>query len=275
MVGNPLQQYFRQPKIYISLPSQGIYNREGTLQGDPSNLPVYGMTGMDEIIIKTPDALLSGESTVKVVESCVPGIKDAWAMPVTDTDLVFAAIRIATYGNTITIENKCPHCSAENEFNLDLNMIIEHYSHCSYENKLVLDQMVIKTQPLTYKQSTGYLLENFKIQQKLVQLAQVEDVEAQQTEYKIIFDTVAELQKTLYIDSIEAIEVGNQVVTERTYINEWLSNCDKSIFDRIKQHIETNQENWKLPAYPVECTSCAEQIQLKIELDQSNFFVQA
>jgi hypothetical protein len=233
------------------------------------------MTGMDEIIIKTPDALISGESTVKVVESCVPGIKDAWAMPITDTDLVFAAIRIATYGNTITIENKCPHCSAENEFNLDLNMIIEHYSHCSYENKLVLDQMVIKTQPLTYKQSTGYSLENFKIQQKLVQLAQVEDVETQQTEYKIIFDTVAELQKTLYIDSIEAIEVGNQVVTERAYINEWLSNCDKSIFDSIKQHIETNQENWKLPAYPVECTSCAEQIQLKIELDQSNFFVQA
>jgi hypothetical protein len=69
---NPLQQYFRQPKIFINLPSQGIYSKEGSIQGEVNNMPVYGMTGMDEIIVKTPDALLSGESTVKVVQSCCP-----------------------------------------------------------------------------------------------------------------------------------------------------------------------------------------------------------
>ena len=70
MTQNPLQKFFRQPKIYISLPSKGIFNKLGSIQGDFSNLPVYGMTGMDEILMKTPDALLSGETTARIFESC-------------------------------------------------------------------------------------------------------------------------------------------------------------------------------------------------------------
>jgi hypothetical protein len=53
MANNPLQQYFRQPKIFINLPSQGVYNKPGSIQGEVSNMPVFGMTGMDEILMKT------------------------------------------------------------------------------------------------------------------------------------------------------------------------------------------------------------------------------
>ena len=59
MAQNPLQQYFRQPKIFIGLPSKGIFNKVGSVQGDVTHMPVFGMTGMDEILLKTPDALTS------------------------------------------------------------------------------------------------------------------------------------------------------------------------------------------------------------------------
>ena len=72
MSQNPLQQYFRQPKIYVKLPSQGMYSKPGAIAGDINGLPVYGMTGMDEIIMKTPDSLLSGESIAQVIKSCCP-----------------------------------------------------------------------------------------------------------------------------------------------------------------------------------------------------------
>ena len=101
MSGNPLQQYFRQPKIYIKLPTSGIYSPPGTVQGDINNLPVYGMSGMDEIIMKTPDALLTGESVVKIIQSCCPSITNAWALSSLDTEMILTAIRIATYGNKI------------------------------------------------------------------------------------------------------------------------------------------------------------------------------
>ena len=136
MAQNPLQQYFRQPKIYISLPSGGTYNKPGTINGDPNRLPVFGMTGMDEILMKTPDALLAGESTVKVINSCCPAITDPWDLSSLDIDLVLTAIRIATYGGDINIANVCTECDTANEYSLPLSVLIDHYATCQYDNKI-------------------------------------------------------------------------------------------------------------------------------------------
>lgn len=273
MTQNPLQQYFRQPKIFINLPSQGIYSREGAVQGEVNNMPVYGMTGMDEIIVKTPDALLSGESTVKVVQSCCPSVKDAWGLSVLDTDLIFAAIRIATYGNLLSVSNVCPKCNSENNYDADLNKVIEHYSNCKYDNKIVTGDLVIKTQPLTYKQSTDFNLQNFELQQKLRQVEQMEDNEERQRNINALWDDLAVSQKNLFASTVESVETADITVTERGYINEWLENCDKDIIDSIKKQIEKNKNAWAMPTFPAKCDSCGHEIELMIDLDQSNFFV--
>ena len=275
MPQNPLQQYFRQPKIYVKLPSQGVYNKPGTFQGDAANVPVYGMTGMDEIILKTPDALLSGESTVRVIESCIPSIKNAWEMSILDTSVLFAAMRIATFGNTMTVSNTCDSCSTELDYELDLSRIIEHFGQFSYNNKLVLKDMIITTQPLTYKQSTEFNLKNFQLQQRVRQTESIEDQQEQQAKINELFLELSQIQNQLYKACVESIEVGNQVVTERVFINEFLDNCEKFIFDAIKDHIEANRESWKSPVFPVECTNCGHKTNLFIELDQSNFFDKA
>ena len=64
---NPLSKYFRQPKIYLRLPSKGKFYSPGSLvMTESGELPVYAMTAKDELLIKTPDALLNGEATVEV-----------------------------------------------------------------------------------------------------------------------------------------------------------------------------------------------------------------
>lgn len=74
---NPLQKYFRQPKIYLSLPSNGKYYPAGSLEiSETGEYPVFPMTARDEIMIKTPDALLNGEATVAVIKSCIPLLKN-------------------------------------------------------------------------------------------------------------------------------------------------------------------------------------------------------
>jgi hypothetical protein len=275
MPQNPLQQFFRQPKIYVKLPSKGIYNKPGTFQGDPSNMPVYGMTGMDEIILKTPDALLTGESTVKVVESCCPSIKNAWEMNILDINMIFAAMRIATFGNTMNVTNKCDGCGEENEYELDLSRIIEHFSSFNYENKVVLKDMVITTQPLSYKQSTEFNLKNFKLQQRVRQTEDIKDETEQQLTINKLFQELSQVQNELYKACVESIEVNNQVVTESVFIHEFLDNCEKHIFDSIKAHIEKNREAWKSPTFPAACEACSKEVNLFLELDQSNFFDKA
>ena len=66
------------------------------------------MTARDEIIFKTPDALMNGQGMVDVIQSCIPEIKDAWQISNYDLDTILIALRIATYGETMDIEFNVP-----------------------------------------------------------------------------------------------------------------------------------------------------------------------
>ena len=85
------------------------------------------------------------------------------------------------------------------------------------------------------------------------------------------------MQNDLYWQSIDSVETGDMVVNEREYIREWIQNCDREIFDEIKSQIEKNKAIWTTPNYDVKCenTECNAQNKIRIDLDQSNFFVKA
>ena len=73
---NPLKAFFRQPAIYLKLPSNGSFWPEDSVDF-PHNreLPVYPMTAVDEIITRTPDALFNGSTITEIISSCVPNIR--------------------------------------------------------------------------------------------------------------------------------------------------------------------------------------------------------
>lgn len=275
MAQNPLQQYFRQPKIFVGLPSQGVYCKTGTIQGDISRLPVYGMTGMDEILLKTPDALLSGESTATVIKSCCPAITDAWDLPISDVELMLTAIRIATFGNGLAIANTCKKCMTDNEYTVDLTRLIDHYSNITYDSKLVLKELTITTRPLSYKQSTDFQIENFNMQQKLKQLSTVEDESERKTLVEAVFKELGFLRNQVYTNQIESVDTGTVVVTEKAFIREWVDNADRNVMASISKHIEDNREKWSPPEHHVTCQNCGHEEDLTLDLDQSNFFVGA
>jgi len=275
MPTNPLQQYFRQPKVYISLPSQGVFNELGTLQGDATNMPVFGMTGMDEIVVKTPDSLMSGESTVRVIQSCCPVIKDAWKLSTLDLEVVLAAIRIATYGNEINISHTCPHCKTSNDYTLDLSKIIEHFKSFSYNGKVLLDKLTINLRPLTYKQATEFNIKNYNLQRRLAQTTTLEDEQKQKDIIQDLFKELGVLQNEIFATSIDSVEIADKVVTEREFIMEWLQNCDKDVFDRIKDQFETNRIEMRSPPFEGECDNCHEKNPVYLDLDESSFFAKA
>ena len=115
-----LEKYKRQPKIYIDLPSKGIYYDNTIVQDSQyTQIPVFGMNTMDEIMLKTPDALFSGQATVDIIKSCMPVILDPWRLVGFDIDYVLMSIRIATYGESMGITATCPKCTHAN--NVDIN----------------------------------------------------------------------------------------------------------------------------------------------------------
>jgi len=269
---NPLIKFLRQPKIYINLPSRGLYYDQGVLQGSYEQVPIFAMTGMDEVISKTPDALFTGEATAKVIESCCPTIKNAKMMPSIDLDTLMVAIRIATFGNKMSFTQVCKNCQTENEYETDLATIIDHFQTLKFVNNIEINQeLTIKIRPLQYEEMNYFALENFKLQRMLYQTTNLTDSEKQKTIDKIYQD-LSDLQLKLFLTSIESIQVPNILVSQKPFIEEYLRNCDREVYGIIKQKLEENKETWAIPKQHVKCANCGTEDHIQLVLDQSNFF---
>lgn len=275
MANNPLQQYFRQPKVFVSLPSQGVYNEPGVISGDPANLPVFGMTGMDEILLKTPDALLTGESTVRVIQSCCPGITDAWTVSNLDVDTLLVAIRIATYGNTMSITHICTNCATDNNYDIDVSKFLDHFAQCKFNHDVVIDDLTIRLRPLNYKQVTEFNLENFALQKRLYQISELPDSEEKTQQVAEIYNDLGVLQNKVMIAGVEQVEIPGNIVTEYAYIKEWIENSDTRIFDAVRKQVQSNNTTWQLPTNKIKCDNCGTENSITINLDQSSFFASA
>ena len=270
---NPLQKFFRQPKIYVSLPSKGLYYEPGALQGDYSNMPVFAMSGMDEIIMKTPDALFTGDATAKIIESCCPYIKNAKTMPAIDIDALLVAIRIATFGDKMSVTKTCDKCGEENDYEIELGRILEYFTSLKFINTVkIFDDLIIKIRPLQYEEMNYFSIENFKLQKTLFQTSEL-PVDQQQQQIDQLYKTLADLQLQLFLTAIESVQVDNQTVTEKPYIEEWLKNTEGESYKLIKKKLEENKAVWDMPPQQVVCGSCSAENTVAVTLDQSSFFV--
>lgn len=274
-MSNPLQKYFRQPKIFVSLPSKALYYPQGSFIGDSNNVPILGMTGMDEILAKTPDALINGEATVKIIESCCPYIKDAWLVPSYDLDLLLVSIRIATYGDKMTLDHTCTECQHENSYETDLKLIVDHLNSVKIENSIVIDPIKINLKPLNYKQVTEFNMRNFAVRRQLFQALDLTDQEEQQKIVDAVYEDMAAIKADSIIARIDSVETIENVVDNIEHIAEWIKNSDRELFVKISEFFDRTQQAWEIPKYPAVCTNCGHKADLELTLDQANFFDQS
>ena len=273
---NPLSKHFRQPAIYIKLPSDGEGYPPGALNIPPNGeLPVYPMTAMDEIISRTPDALFNGSATVKLIQSCLPNIVDPWSVSNVDLDLILTSIRIATFGHEMEMSVKCPSCEEEDNYAIDLRTIIDNIKKPDYNKSAHLQGLEIYFRPLTYKELNESSQKQFG-QQKMLQLSADENTNASAEEKLRLMGQALENITALTIDtmvsSISAIKSDNEVVSDKTYIKEFLQNTGKKIFDQIRDHLTAVREESELKPMQFTCNSCKHEFSSPFTLDQSNFF---
>lgn len=277
---NPLQKYFRQPKLYIPLPSMGKHYPTGALEfTETGEFPVFSMTAKDELIFKTPDALLNGQATVDVIQSCIPNIKNAWVMPSIDIDAALIAIRMATYGEMLTITTKVPVIGEEREFQVDLRIMLDQFSNQTFDDVVQVKELTVKLRPLTYQEFTKSAIKTFEEQRifNLVNNDNIPDEEKLQA-FTNSFSKLTELTVSMVTQGIYSIQAGEDLVTDRDHISEFVKNADKDFFTEITAHLETQKDKYTIK--PLEVTSSEEDqlrgvpasYKIPITFDQSNFF---
>jgi hypothetical protein len=278
---NPLRKYFRQPKVYITLPSKGKFYPEGDIEIPETNeFPVFAMTAKDELTMKTPDALLNGAATVDVIRSCIPTIKNPWAMPSIDLDAALIAIRIATYGDQMEITTKVPGTGEERTFTIDLRQLLNKLVTKEYDTETVINDMKVSIRPLTYKEFTDASLKTFE-EQRIFNLVNDDEIPDQEklARFNVSFQKLTDLTVTSLAKSIVKITIGDTEVTNNVHIDEFVKNADKDFYNQVLAHIETQRDLFVLE--PLKVTSSEEDIaagapkeyEVPITFDQSNFFV--
>tara|TARA_R110000868_G_scaffold52380_2_gene165580 strand:- start:1116 stop:1970 length:855 start_codon:yes stop_codon:yes gene_type:complete len=277
---NPLGKYFRQPKIYIRLPSKGRFYDIGALDtSETGEYPVFAMTAKDELSMKTPDALLNGQATVDVIQSCIPNIRNAWGMPSIDIDAVLTAIRIASYGETMDMTVKLPNTDIETVYTIDLRRVLDTFVDIEYDNIVNVNDMAIHLKPLSYKVFTQNAIKTFEEQR----IFSIVNDDSMSDERKIelfskSFSKLTSLTVSVVAQGIEKIIVENDTVVNPLHIAEFINNADKKFYNAIMDHMEIQKDKFQMQ--PMKITTTEEQqtagapaeVEVPIVLDAANFF---
>jgi hypothetical protein len=274
---NPLKQYFRQPSVYLRLPSNGNFWPKGSIDmPQNSELPVLPMTAIDEITYRTPDALFNGSAVVNVIQSCIPNIKDAWAAPGTDINSILVSIRIASFGHDMEINSTCPACNNIDEYSIDLRVVLNGFQIPDYLTPIREGDLEITLRPMSYKDQNSVNLQQFE-QQRIIQSVPESDLPDEkklemlnQSMQKITDLTVSALKW-----NIASIRTPQVLVTDPDHIEEFLRNSERKFFVKIRDLIIEKRNVSEFKPVKITCASCEHTYDQTVTLDQTSFFDQA
>ena len=279
---NPLGQYYRQPQIYIKLPSGGrYYPKEVYTPTETGEIPILPMTAKDEMAFKTPDAMINGQSTVDVIKSCVPNLLDPWKMVNYDTDAVLLAIRIATYGETMDITFRVPGTEEDQQHSMNLPALLEDLGKLKIADSTTTSKgFKVDIQPLDYKTLTKIQIARFE-QQKMYGTIDSSSMteEQKQTAFAKSFETLNMVNFSLLIDSIKSITTPKgDTESDRAQIIEFCDKADTKTITEIQEKLSELRLQAQIP--PLKIKTTEEQIkkgapasfEVPVTFDNSNFF---
>lgn len=279
---NPLASMMRQPKIYITLPSGGKYWEEGclnpTINGE---YPVYSMTARDEIVLKTPDALMNGQGVVEVIQSCMPNVINAWSAPQVDLDAILVAIRIATYGEELTLDINHSTMEGSMDYNVNLREILESIQNRTvWEDRFEVNpNLVVYLKPISYRQQAITQIGEFETERMMMIIRdEALDEATKLAAFKTSFEKLTSKTLDMIISTVYKVESSAGATEDPEFIQDFIKNCDAEIFESIKTRLSNLAEHNTLP--PLKIASTAEMrekgapefIEVPFSFDASNFF---
>ena len=271
---NPLQKYFRQPAIYIKLPSDGAFYDEDILEmPENGEIPIYPMTALDEISYRTADALFNGAAIANVVKSCIPAFKDPWQVSTLDLDTLLIAIRIASYGHEMEFTSKCPKCSETNEFGIDLRNIMDRIKTPDFSTPVSAGDIEIHFKPLNYKEQNSNNMLQFQDQKMLEALPNADIDEAEKLRLLTeAFQSLSELTVHAISDSISMIKAGDDIVVNKEHITEYIKNCEAKVFSKVRKKIEEFKKLGDIEPLQITCNDCKHEYETPFTMNVANFF---
>lgn len=260
---NPLlDKLHKIPGNTYRLPSRGMFYRNGEI--DPTvedgEVEVHSMTAADELMMKSPDMLFQGTAVTRVIERCVPQVLKAGNLLVPDVDYLLTCIRRVSFGPTIVVPHRCPHCESPKE----LDYIVP------------LDHFIRQTKELTeeeFKNMKILLNDMYEVRMRPCEFLQM--VKIIQMGDKLNSDSSAEEVDGWLCQSLAAVIKSVDGVTDTENIREWAAALPLAMRHELSDKI-TSLNQWGPDfKYATKCHTCKKNIELVTSINPTNFFTQS
>ncbi len=260
---NPLMSGRVQlPGETFTLPSGGLFYRNGELSADVSNAEVHvkPMTTLDEVILQTPDLLFNGEAVKQVFSTCIPQVLQPHNMLTKDIDFLLLCLRKVSYGSELEIKQAHEGCSAHTE-----GPPREHIYRLNIDEFI---QSTVRIDPTTLDKFFTVTLDDKIIKMSPIKFANfLVIMQAQENTSK-----TPEEQANEFLDSLADMTTSVNDVTEKVFIREWLGSLRPGDIRKIDKSM-TDSVSWG-PNYTtnVQCVDCKEIQEVVAPLNPLIFF---
>jgi hypothetical protein len=280
MSNNPLKQYFRQPKLYVRLPTKGRWYGNGEVEmNDEGEVPIYPMSAIDDIMLNTPDAMLNGQALEKVICNCVPDIKNIKRLMLPDLEAVFVGIKSATNDGKADYDRKCPKCQHENTFEMNCQAILDNTTFIDDQDLMLKfdGDLEVHVKPYDFEMRQIFVKKEFEEEKALRALdANSKDAD-EMTKAAMLatsVDRIAQMTFGLVSRSIEKIVIlkTNTEVTDTKFITEWLMGISKQQADVVMEAVNRLNATGVMKKIEVSCASCGHSWEDPISFDPASFF---
>lgn len=280
MSQNPLKKYFRQPGTFVKLPTQGKwYDDSDITTTENGEVAVYALTAIDDILLNTPDAMLNGQALEKVITNTVPDVKNVKRLMLPDLESIFVGIKAATNNNRIDVDRRCPKCNQENTFELNCIGLLDAATSIS-DDDLTINfdgKLTVHVKPYDFEMRQIFIKREFE-EEKLLRALDANNKEMDEiTKASILGESVDRLSKItfeLVSRSIERIELKDEgvVVTDREFINEWLTGISKTQADMVIDAVNKLNNTGVPKKIQAACASCGHEWDDQLNFDPTSFF---
>jgi len=275
MSENPLSEYFKKPGIYVKLPSEGNYYDEDINLTSTGEIEILPMSAKDEMQFKSPDALLNGESLVKVITSCVPGIKNPREIPLPDLSVILVGLRIATYGSDMAVFATCTKCENRDELTYDISRMLDNINLITIENTISIKDAIIYAKPYTLNLHTRASISAFEQSVLMTKIDATDQPEEESIKQLAEgYAKITSLNFELLADSIIKVILPNDItVTDNEHIRDWIVNTDKATYDVIQNFVVNTLNEEKVNNnFQHTCSKCNSEFSSDIDFDPTSFF---
>lgn len=240
---NPLLSGVKKiPGIKVEIPTKGLlYTDE--LSGrvkESGEVMVSAMSIRNEMAMKTPDLLISGEGIEQLINDCVHECDNAWELFVCDINTLMVAVRIATFGEMMSVKVSNPHydeklkgSEATITYDVDLRNCLAGGGSIKSKDDLMckLDNgQIVTLEPL-----------RFNISMKLIKLeidAANTKLETNEARMAFLKDKVKQLTKNALKMITSVTTEDGVVITDEEFIAEWYGSIKANAYEPLKEKMK-------------------------------------